>query len=142
MILSRLLNHWIQLRPTDTMKYLFELCASFIAKPLPILFRNCFANECFPKEWKKSNIVLGHKTNDKQLIKNYQPVSLLLVCRKIFEKIIFNSFFKCLDDNNFLNGNQLGFPPFLDLSKAFDKVSHDGLIYKLKRLGICGNTTG
>ena len=27
---------------------------------------------------------------------------------------------------------------FLDLSKAFDKVWHDGLMYKLKRLGICG----
>ena len=28
---------------------------------------------------------------------------------------------------------------FLGLSKAFDRVWHDGLIYKLKILGICGN---
>ena len=28
---------------------------------------------------------------------------------------------------------------FLDLSIAFDKVCHDGLIYKLKSLGISGN---
>ena len=31
---------------------------------------------------------------------------------------------------------------FLDLSKAFDRVWHDGLMYKLKTLGICGNYCG
>ena len=91
------------------------------------------------------------------------------ICSKIFEKVIFNSFFKYLDDNNLLNSNQSGFWPgnscvhqllsithgiykafdanpsldvrgvFLGLSKAFDRVWHDGLMYKLKILGICGN---
>ena len=36
---------------------MIKLCASSIAKPLSILVRNCFKNECFPKEWKKANIV-------------------------------------------------------------------------------------
>ena len=31
---------------------------------------------------------------------------------------------------------------FLDISKAFDKVLHDGLIYKLKRNGINGDLLG
>ena len=88
---------------------MITLCATSIAKPLPILFRNCFENQCFPKEWKKANTVPVHKKNDKQLIKNCRPVSLLPACSKIFEKIIFNSLFKYLEDNNLLNGNQSGF---------------------------------
>ena len=81
---------------------MLKLCATSIAKTLSILFRNCFENQCFPKEWKKANVVSVHKKNDKQLIKNYRPVSLLPVCSKIFEKIIFNSLFKYLEDNNLL----------------------------------------
>ena len=151
---------------------MIKLCATSISKPLSILFRNCLENQCFPKEWKKANIVPIHKKSDKQLIKNYRPVSLMPVCSKIFEKVIFNSLFKYSEDNNLLNGNQSGFHPgdscvhqllsithkiykafdanpslevrgvFLDLSKAFDKVWHDGLMYKLKRLGICGEYYG
>ena len=40
---------------------MIKLCASSIVKPLSVLFRNCFENECLPKEWKKANIVLVHK---------------------------------------------------------------------------------
>ena len=88
---------------------------------------------------------------DKQLIKNYRPVSLLPICRKIFEKIIFNSLFKYLEDNNLLllliaheiykafdaNPALEVSGIFLDLSKAFGRLWHDGLMYKLKSLGIC-----
>jgi hypothetical protein len=31
------------------------------------------------------------------------------------------------------------FAIFLDVSKAFDKVWHEGLIFKLKQIGICDN---
>ena len=43
------------------------------------------------KRWKKakSNLQRG----DKQLIENNRPVSLLPVCGKIFERLIFNSLF-------------------------------------------------
>ena len=103
------------------------------------------------------------------MIKNYRPVPLLPICFIIFEKVIYNWLFKYLDDNNLLTSNQSGFwrgdscvdellsttheiykvldanPSldvrgiFLDLTKAFDRVWHDGLMCKLKTLGICGN---
>ena len=40
---------------------MIKLCASAIAKPLSVLFRNCFENECFPEEWKKAYIVPVYK---------------------------------------------------------------------------------
>ena len=96
-------------------------------------------------------------------------MSLLPICGKIFEKLIFNALYSFFEDYKLLNPCQSGFkkndfcinqpvsitheiystfdcnpPPevrgvFLDLSKAFDKVWRDGLIYKLKLLGTSGN---
>ena len=40
---------------------MIKLCTSSIAKPLSILFRNSFENQCYPKEWKKANIAPVHK---------------------------------------------------------------------------------
>ena len=64
----------------------------------------------FSKSIEKANIIPGHK-KDKQRIKNYRPVSLLPICSKIFEKIIFNSLFKYLEDKKILTWNQSVFRP-------------------------------
>ena len=42
---------------------------------------------------KKGNITPIHKKGHKQNIKNYRPVSLLPICGKIFERLIFNEMF-------------------------------------------------
>ena len=118
--------------------------------------------------WKLANVTPIFKKGDKQLIKNYRPISLLPICGKIFEKIIFNNLYNHLTTHHFITKNQSGFRPgdsttnqlidlvdeihhafhsiislevraiFLDISKAFDKVWHDGLIFKMRQNGISG----
>ena len=101
-------------------------------------------------------------------MENYRPISLLPIFGKIFEKIIFDRLYNFLLQVELLNPNQSGFRPsdscvnqliaitheifkafdcnpslkvrsvFLDISKAFDKVWHEGLPYKLKSMGFSG----
>ena len=142
-----------------------KFCGESIHKPLESISRASLYVKSFPPEWK--NTVPIHKKDDKQILKNYRPVSLLPICAKIFERIIYNKIFEYLIKTNLITVNQSGFKPgdscinqplsithdiykslddgfevkgkFLDISKAFDKVWHEGLIYKLKQNGISGN---
>ena len=78
-------------------------------KPLSIIFKNCLQTGTFPNNWRKSNVVPIHKRGDKQLLQNYRPVSLLPICSKIFEKIIFNPILDFLDENSLLFHTNLDF---------------------------------
>ena len=61
--------------------------------------------------WKLVNVTLIFKKCDKQVIKNYRPISLLPICGKSFEKIIFNNLYSYLNTNNVVTKNQSGFRP-------------------------------
>ena len=99
--------------------------------------------------------------------KNYRPVSLLLISGEIFERLIFTKMFIYFSANKLISKNQSGFQPghscinqllsitneistsfdnglevrgaFLDISKTFDEVCHERLIFKLKLNGISGD---
>ena len=109
-ILSSLSGCWTQERLKVMMEYEFvlQLCVTSISKPLQVLYKNRFDNECFPQTWKNANIVPIHKKG-KAAEKNYRPVSIFPILEKNFQKIIFNALFKYLDDNNLLKNNQSGF---------------------------------
>ena len=75
-------------------------------KPLEIISRTCLSHGKFPEEWKKANVVLVFKKGDKQCVKRYCPVSLLLICSKIFERIICINTYKHVIDNNLISQNE------------------------------------
>ena len=146
---------------------MLKVCGPSIYKPLEIIFNQCLETGVFPSEWKKGNVVSIHKKGDKQTLKNYRPVSLLPICGKILERLVFNEMFEFFIENRLISSSQSGFKPgdscinqllsitheiysyfdeglevrsgFLAISKAFDKMWHDGIIFKLTQNSISGN---
>ena len=85
---------------------LLQICGAEVVKPLSLIFKKCIQYGIFPNMCKKSNIVPIHKKGDKQCIVNCRPVSLLPICGKIFERLIFNPVFEFLEKNKVLSPNQ------------------------------------
>ena len=71
-----------------------------------MLFQDCIEKGIYPLEWKKANVVPAFKKNDKQSIKNHGLISLLPICCKILERLIFNSLFSFFMEKNLLPENQ------------------------------------
>ena len=61
--------------------------------------------------WKLASLALIFKKGNKQLIKHYLPISLLPVCGKILERIIFNNLYTYLHMNTLITKNQSEFRP-------------------------------
>ena len=80
------------------------LCDESVILPLQIIFTNILTTSIYPTIWKLANVTPVFKKGDKQLIKNYRPISLP-ICGKILEKIIFNNLYSYLHTNNLLTKN-------------------------------------
>ena len=62
--------------------------------------KTCLRTDKFPLEWKKANILPIHEKCDKQAVKNYRPVSLLPICGKIFERLLYNEMLNFFLEND------------------------------------------
>ena len=72
---------------------MIKLCGNSICKSLSIIFNDCLNKGKFPHEWQKANVVPVHIKGNKQSLKNYRPISLLPICSKIFERLMYNEMF-------------------------------------------------
>ena len=122
----------------------------------------------FPVQWKVAEIILIHKPDKPtHLVTSYRPISLLPVPSKLFERILLDRILPIIEES--VPDHQFGFRKahstihqlhrvtdfiatglenkqytsgvFLDVTAAFDKVWHEGLLYKLKPI-LCNNYYG
>ena len=129
--------------------------------PFMVQIFNLYTREgAYPQSLKCAQVVPIYKGGPKDLCTNYRPISLLSPINKIFEKLIYSRFLSpYLEQNSMLSSHQCGFRMglsttlaiydmqenilenlekgfitctiFCDLSKAFDTIDHDVLLWKL-----------
>ena len=128
---------------------------------------NCsFCSGIFPDDLKNAKVIPLHKSDSKENIANYRPISVLPYFSKYFEKTIYNRTISFLGKHSIIKNNQFGFRQkhstympiallqtkishrldqgqfttgvYLDLAKTFDTINHDILVEKLHHYGIRG----
>ena len=100
---------------------MIKICSESLTVLLKIIFEQSPKEVRFPKIWKKANVVPVHKNEDKNLLKNYHPISLLSIFSKIFERVIYNSLFDHFQRNKLFTSSQSGF--LLDDSRTAQLLS-------------------
>ena len=117
-----------------------------------------------PLAWKQAKLVPIFKSGDTNKAENYRPISVLPALSKLLEKAVHSQLMEYLETNKLLNQSQFGYRAnrstqlattllvdeireagengklvgalFLDLSKAFDTISHDVILDKLKTYAV------
>ena len=135
---------------------------------LTLIYQHSLDDGCVPADLQEALIVLLYKKGPKHLPSNYKPVSLTSVACKVLEHIVHSNTMWHFYQFNIRTDKQHGFRKrrstvtqlintiqgitsklcsgkdqvdfiLLDFAKAFDKVPHQSLLYKLSFYRICGD---
>ena len=145
---------------------LIKDCAHELAPSITHLVNVILETSTIPNDFKIDSISAIYRGGEKNQLSNYRPITVLPILSKIMEKCIYNQLTVYLEKNNLLSSRQFGFRKdkstelaatlffddvhramdrgeltgtiFIDLSKAFDTVSHSVLLSQLPAYGICG----
>ena len=145
-------------------KKIIKAIQNEISKPLTLIINLKLESGIFPDSPKIAKIIPLYKKGNINSITNYRLISLLPTLSKLFERVILNQLCMYLDHNHLLSEHQYGFcvnhsaelaaiklidyivheidrklTPvniYIDLSKAFDTLNFDILLYKLHYYGI------
>ena len=148
-------------------KVLLEV-AEEIAEPVYMIYEESLLTSSIPDYWERevANITSIFKGGDRKDPGNYRPVSLTSVLCKALEKLIREKILDHICREDLFSQSQHGFRTgrscltnllealqdwmdlsdeghpldiiFLDFRKAFDRVPHERLLFKLKKMGIQG----
>ena len=145
----------------------FAEAAQILSEPLALLYNMVFQSGNVPKSWKTTRVVMLHKKNSKDDVKNYRPLSMSDHIGKIGERLINAALKDHLEKNKLLDPNQHGFRNSMgtqtnlmqmweevinklekdgalvefwsfDLTKAFDLLDHNKVLNLLKKAGVTG----
>jgi endonuclease/exonuclease/phosphatase (EEP) superfamily protein YafD len=146
--------------PNSVLKHLTRKALAYLTS----IINSCISKHYFPKTWKHAEVIVIHKPGKpKNSPTSYRPISLLCTLSKILEKILQKRLVGFIDSAGIIPPHQFGFrskhstvhqvlritetiirgferkehsaAAFLDISQAFDKVWHKGLLYKLSNFG-------